>query len=181
MGDYSKLDRPIVAVDYDPRWPALFESEKERLAVLLGARAVDIQHIGSTAIPGLAAKPIIDIAVGFQELQTAESCIPLLEDAGYAYEPDLEAALPGRRFLWRVNSAGQRYHLHVASIHSPLWINPLAFRDYLRRHPKAVSEYRQLKAALAEACGSDIGAYVDGKAGFVQKILILANAKAASR
>jgi GrpB-like predicted nucleotidyltransferase (UPF0157 family) len=176
MGVYSKLDRPIVVVEYDPRWPALFESERERLSSLLGDRAVDIQHIGSTAIPGLAAKPVIDIAIGFEALSQADRCLLLLKNAGYAYEPNLEAALPDRRFLWRVDPAGQRYHLHLASIYSRLWIDPLVFRDYLRRQPEAVSEYGRLKAALAEACGSDIGAYVDGKADFVEKILILAKA-----
>ena len=180
MGIYSKLDRLIVVVDYDPRWPALYQSEKEQLVSLLGDKPVDLQHIGSTSIPGLAAKPVIDIAIGFQELQTAESCIHLLENAGYAYEPDLEAALPGRRFLWRVDLTSQRYHLHLASIHSRLWSAPLAFRDYVRRHPEAASEYRKLKATLALECGSDVGAYIDGKAGFIEKILRRANAEATS-
>ncbi len=125
MNAYSRLDRPIVVVDYNPRWLALFESERERLTFLLGGRSVDIQHIGSTSIPGLAAKPVIDIAIGFQELPTADSCIHFLESVGYTYEPDLEAALPDRRFLWRVDPSGQRYHLHLADIHSRLWSAPL--------------------------------------------------------
>jgi len=180
MGTYSKLNRPLVVVDYDSHWPALFESERVRLTFLLGDRSVDIQHIGSTSIPGLAAKPVIDIAIGFQELQTAESCIPLLENAGYTYEPNLEAALPDRRFLWRVDPKGQRYHLHLAGIHNRLWSDPLAFRDYVRRHPEAASEYRKLKAMLAVECESDVGAYIAGKAGFIEKILRWANAEAAS-
>jgi GrpB-like predicted nucleotidyltransferase (UPF0157 family) len=130
---------------------------------------VDIQHIGSTSIPGLAAKPVIDIAIGVQELQHIQSCIPILGSAG----------LPDRRFLWRVSPEGQRYHLHLASILSPLWINPIAFRDYLRQHPLAAREYGQLKGTLAAKCGFDIGAYIDGKARFVEQILALASAEAA--
>ena len=180
MGVYSKLNRTIVVVEYDPRWPGLFETERERLVSLLGDRLVDIQHIGSTAIPGLAAKPVIDIAVGLQELPTAENCLPILENAGYAYEPELEVALPDRRFLWRVDPTGQRYHLHLAGIHSRLRSAPIVFRDYVRWHPEAASEYGQLKERLASECGSDVGAYIDGKAGFVDKILGRANAEAAS-
>lgn len=179
MGVYSNLNRMIVVVDYDPRWPGLFEAERERLLSLLGDRLVEVQHIGSTAIPGLAAKPVIDIAVGFEQLQDGESCLSILENAGYSYEAELNTALPDRRFLWRVNPTGQRYHLHLASLCSRLWTNPIAFRDYVLRHPEAASEYGRLKEALAENCGSDISAYIDGKASFVEQILELAKVEAA--
>ncbi len=180
MSVYSKLDRPIVVVDYDPSWPALFESERERLTFFLGDRSLDIQHIGSTSIPGIAAKPVIDIALGFEALSQADRCISRLEEAGYSYVPEFEAALPDRRFLWRVDSNAQRYHLHLADIHSRRWSDPIVFRDYLRRYPEAARDYAQLKVSLAVSCGSNVGAYVEGKSGFVEKILILAKAEATS-
>lgn len=156
---------------YDLRWPLSFEAERHRLLSLLGDRAFDVQHIGSTAVPGLPAKPVIDIAIGLPNLAAAVPCIPILESAGYSYEPDFEAVLPERKFLWRVDTDGQRYHLNLAGILSPLWRNPIAFRDYLRGHPAAAREYGQLKEALAARCSPDIGAYIEGKAGFVARIL----------
>ncbi len=179
MGTYSKLNRPIVVVAYDPRWPGLFAAERERLAPRLAGTGVEFEHIGSTAVPGLAAKPVIDIGLGLPDLPAAAGLIPILEQAGYTYEPALEAALPERRFLWRVSAEGQRYHLHLASVSSPVLVRPIVFRDDLRRHPEAAREYGRLKAGLAVQCGADMNAYVNGKTEFVERIMALALAEAA--
>lgn len=176
---YAKLNRPIIIVEYDPRWLVVYEAERKQLTEILAGRFADIQHIGSTSVPGLAAKPVIDIAVGLRSLADAAGCISILEKNGYIYEPELERALPERRFLWRVSDTKQRYHLHLAEIQNPVLANPILFRDYLRRHAEEAAEYGRLKAELAIKCVSDIGAYVDGKTEFVERILALARVDSA--
>lgn len=179
MSVYSKLNRPIIVVEYDPRWRDIFEAERKRLAKILANRVFEIQHIGSTSVPGLAAKPVIDIAIGLRDLNDAAGCIPILEKDGYSYVPEFDRVIPERRFLWRVNNQRQRYHLHLADTKSLVWINSIRFRDYLKRHKEEAVEYGQLKAELAVKCGSDIGSYVDGKTEFVERILALARAESA--
>jgi GrpB-like predicted nucleotidyltransferase (UPF0157 family) len=181
MSVYSKLNRPIIVVDYDPRWRDLYEAERKRLAEILENRIADIQHIGSTSVPGLAAKPVIDIAIGLQNLDHAVGCIPILEKEGYIYEPELERAIPERRFLWRISAEKQRYHLHLAEIQNPVLTNPILFRDYLRKHPEEAVKYGRLKTDLALKYGSDIGSFVEGKNSFVERVLTLARAESAPR
>ena len=171
MDTYSRLNRPIAVVPYCPQWPLLYEEEKCRISAALGNRIEQIEHFGSTAIPGLAAKPVIDIMIGVQRLDQAEECISLLEVLSYAYVPELEAELPDRRFLWKETASTQRYHIHLTQVHGPLWENPIAFRDYLHEHPEEAEHYGQLKADLAAQCDSDIGSYIHGKTAFVQQIL----------
>ena len=130
-----------------------------------------LEHIESTSVPGLAAKPVIDIAVGLKRLEQAAVCIPILETLGYHYVPELEVDLPGRRFLCAGTPLVHTYHLHVTEVASPLWVGPIAFKDYLRRRPEAACEYARLKRALAQQCGSEIGAYIAGKREFVERIL----------
>jgi GrpB-like predicted nucleotidyltransferase (UPF0157 family) len=149
MGVYSKLNRPIVVVDYDPQWPVLFEQEKERISAALANRAFTIEHIGSTAVLGLAAKPVIDIAVGIPCLADAETYLPGLIELGYIYEPSLEQAFPERRFLWKGTPLVHTYHLHLAEVDHPILVRPKLFRDYLRHDAEAVVAYATLKKALA--------------------------------
>ena len=101
MGVYSKFNRPILVVDYDPQWPILFEKEKAAFTAALGNRFLMIEHMGSTAVPGLAAKPVIDIAVDIQSLADAPVLIPCFEQLGYIYDPILEQLVPERRFFWK--------------------------------------------------------------------------------
>jgi GrpB-like predicted nucleotidyltransferase (UPF0157 family) len=171
MGIYSKLNRPIAVISYDPRWSQLYEEEKHRIAVAFGDKSAQFEHFGSTAIPGLAAKPVIDIAIGIERLDDADVYLSILQGLGYTYVPELEADIPARRFLWRVTPAGQRYHINLTEVHAPEWEQPLLFRDYLRDHPAEAAEYERLKERLAAECGSDISAYIQGKTGFVKHIL----------
>ena len=99
MGAYAKLNRPILVVDYDPQWPILFEQEKERIIAAVGRFLLMVEHIGSTSVPGLAAKPVIDIGVGIRSLADASVLIPYIERLAYVYEPALEQLLPERRFF----------------------------------------------------------------------------------
>lgn len=171
MGAYSKLNRPIIVVDYDPQWPVLFEQEKEGIIAALGDNALMIEHIGSTAVPELAAKPVIDIGVGIRSLADAPVLIPCIEKLGYIYEPALEQLLPERRFFWKGTRTVHTCHLHLAEVDNPVLLRPLHFRDYLRKHPGTAEEYAVLKKELAKICAQDIDAYVTGKTGFVEKVM----------
>jgi GrpB-like predicted nucleotidyltransferase (UPF0157 family) len=172
MGAYSKLNRPILVVDYDPQWTILFEQEKERIIAALGSYLLMIQHIGSTAVPGLAAKPVIDIGVGIRSLADAPILIPCIEKLAYVYEPALEQFLPQRRFFWKGTPIIHTYHLHLAEVDNPVSVRPLQFRDYLRKHPDAAVEYGALKKELAKRCEQDMEAYVAGKTGFVENVML---------
>jgi len=171
MGVYSKLNRPIQVEDYDPRWPFLFEQEKARITAILGNRVSMVEHIGSTAIPGMTAKPVIDIAVGIRSLSQARTYIPCLEGLGYVYEPTLEQRLPERLFFWKGTPTIHTYHLHMAELDNPMLLRPIQFRDYLRNHPDAARKYGELKKELAKSCEQDMDAYVAGKTAFIERIM----------
>lgn len=171
MGVYSQFNRPILVVDYDPQWPLLFEKEKEAILAALGSRLLMVEHIGSTAVPGLAAKPVIDIALGIQNLADAPILIPCIEQLGYIYEPSLEQLVPGRRFFWKGTPTVHTCHLHLAESDHPVLVKPLQFRDYLRKHPDAAEEYEVLKRELAKSCVQDLDAYVAGKTGFIENAM----------
>jgi GrpB-like predicted nucleotidyltransferase (UPF0157 family) len=172
MGVQSKFNRPIHIVDYDPQWSSLFEKEKAAILAAVGNRVLMVEHIGSTAVPGLAAKPVIDIAVGIHSLADAPGLIPGIEQLGYFYEPTLEQLVPERRFFWKGTPTLHTYHLHLAEPDQPVLLQPLQFRDYLRMHPEAAEDYGVLKKELAKRCGPDLEAYVAGKTTFVEKVML---------
>ena len=171
MGVYSKLKRPIIVVDYDPQWYSLFEGEKKKLAIALHNRFLMIEHIGSTAVPDLASKPVIDIGVGVRSLTDLNDLIPPIERLGYIYEPVFEQLVPERRFFWKGTPLIHTVHLHLAEATHPVLLRPILFRDFLRRHPKTAEEYGELKRELAKRCKEDLDAYVAGKTAFVEMVM----------
>src|SRR5262249_5932608 len=113
---------PIVVIDYDPAWPALFEQERANLAAALGALVVTIEHVGSTAVPGLAAKPIIDLLVGVRSLEDARTRgIEALAALGYTYVPDYESFLPDELFFRKGVGGPWTHHAHVMEPSDPRW------------------------------------------------------------
>lgn len=148
---------------YDPDWPKTFEIERERLQALLAP--VSIDHIGSTSVPGLPAKPIIDVLVAVTELEHLDGQAEALRSAGYDYLG--EYGLVGRRYLRRHAPDGKRtHHIHVYQQGDDSLHRHLAFRDYLRIHAQERDAYAAAKFALVEA-GVDRQAYQLGKAEFV--------------
>src|SRR5262245_16546206 len=134
-------------VPYDPQWTADFERERERLQSALGAIARRIDHNGSTAVPGLAAKPVIDIQVSGVRLQDVQAYAPVLEELGYAHLPHADDdRCP---FFYRPAEWPHTHHVHVVESGGEEERRTLAFRDYLRRHPEAAREYAELKRDLA--------------------------------
>lgn len=156
--------------DYDPKWPVLFDEECARLRGVFGPM-VPIEHIGSTSVPGLAAKPIIDLQVGVQSLvETKSTCMEPLRVLRYTYIPEYETWLPGELFFRKGIPGPWTHHLHVMEPSNPRWQDLLLFRDYLRAHPEAASAYGSLKKSLALAFGDDIAGFRNAKSTFVKTV-----------
>lgn len=165
-------EESIHLVAYDPVWPGLFEQERALLEPVLSPwLAGPIEHIGSTAIQGAKAKPVIDIMAGVRDLATsraAESALRSLNYMYFPYRPDV------MHWFCKPSPAHRTHHLHLVPVGSPLWCERLLFRDYLRGSPEATSQYVALKEALAALHEFDREAYTDGKTAFVRSIIELA-------
>lgn len=163
------LEKGIVrVVPYDPAWQVLYAQEETSIKEALGNLVLDIQHVGSTAVSGCDAKPIIDIAISVADLGKVEVCVPLLEGLSYEYKG--ENGIPGRHYFQRGKPACL-FHIHMSMPEHANWQNQIRFRDYLRTHPAAIQAYSALKRDLAARYPQDRLAYTDGKAQFIQSIL----------
>jgi GrpB-like predicted nucleotidyltransferase (UPF0157 family) len=167
--------RPIIIiVDYDPRWPQMFREEKQRIEAAIGRWLAGVEHVGSTSVPGLAAKPIIDIMPALRSLEDTPHIIGPMRRLGYQYFPEYEDDLPERRYFRR--PAGQEFrgggthHVHVVEATSGFWRRHIAFRDHLRAHPEAAAEYAALKRDLAARFGADREGYTEAKTDFIRGI-----------
>ena len=163
----------VEIVDYDPRWPHLFDEEAERLrAVLDPSLIVGLEHFGSTAIAGLSAKPIIDILIAVRSLAAARaSFVDALRKLDYVYWADN----PKKDRMFFVKGmppfgSKRSHHVHVTELHGEMW-QRLAFRDYLRAHPEEVATYDRLKRRLAAEHQTDREAYTDAKSTYVGSVM----------
>jgi GrpB-like predicted nucleotidyltransferase (UPF0157 family) len=158
----------ISIVPYDPRWPALFEAEADFLRRILPQRLLRrIEHFGSTAVPALAAKPIIDLLIEITSLEeTKEHIAPVLVSLGYDYFWRTDVQPPYAWFIKRDSEQRRTHHLHFVEADSALW-ERLLFRDYLRRFPEEARRYAELKVSLANEFPNDRVAYAQGKTGFI--------------
>lgn len=159
------LKENLVAISaYDPQWPGLFAREQARLAGALGPLATAIEHIGSTAVEGFPAKPIIDIAITTESFARLPSLVGVMEGAGYRHKG--EFGLPGRHFFTRGDPV--LYHVHVVERQSALWRQWLGFRDALRNDAALRRDYSRLKRKLAEKFPKDRPAYTAAKGDFIR-------------
>jgi GrpB-like predicted nucleotidyltransferase (UPF0157 family) len=163
-------EEPVALSAYSPMWPAVFEIEKDRLALILG-EAVRIEHIGSTAVPGLGAKPIIDILIGTPDLAIIEERIGELVANGYRYVPEFEKSIPERRYFTKERGNPGHFHVHAVVLGSPFWKRHLAFRDALRADAALAAQYWKLKQQLAGKYRNDRAAYTDAKSTFVRNAI----------
>jgi GrpB-like predicted nucleotidyltransferase (UPF0157 family) len=165
-------DAPVRIVPYDAVWPELFKKERGILEGLLAQWLVGpIEHVGSTAVPGLAAKPVIDIMAAVESLAASRPAIGALAAIGYVYYPyDPEQ----KHWFCKPSAAFRTHHLHLVPFSSRSWTERLAFRDYLRRDPPTAREYAELKRQLATQYEFDREAYTEAKGPFIQSILKLA-------
>jgi len=159
----------ITIAEYSPLWPQMFEEEKTRLEQILPDSAV-IEHVGSTSVPGLAAKPIIDIMVGLPDFAQADSLVPQVQSLSYEYVPQFEVEMPFRRYFRKETAGVRTHHIHMVATNSEFWNRHLSFRDYLRAHSNVAAEYAILKRKLAEQEWQDMNAYAASKTEFIRRI-----------
>lgn len=162
-----ELDERITVVAYDEQWPVWFAAEKEKLLGVFANRAVDIQHFGSTSVPGMAAKPIVDILVGVRTLELDRATTNRLAELGY--EGFGEAGVKGRLYFRKRRE--HAYNLAVVIWNGEQWVNNLLIRDYLRRNPEAARQYGERKLNAIRSGRTTLLAYSDEKADFVARLL----------
>lgn len=165
-----------LVVPYDPEWPERFDEEADALREALGPLVIEVEHIGSTAVPGLAAKPTIDMAVGVAALDDIDDQkVAAMEDLDYVFRG--EAGVPGRLYF-RKGAAYQRdFHVSIVEWRGELWNDYLLLRDYLRTHPEEAAVYVEAKRAAERAVGTnDSIAYWEHKRDFVESLLERARA-----
>ncbi|MGA3398167.1 MAG: GrpB family protein [Acetobacteraceae bacterium] len=165
----------VALVAYDPDWPRQFAMEAERLrGVLDPALVLGIEHFGSTAVPGLIAKPIIDILIAVRSLATARTAaVAPIVSLGYVYWEDNPK--PDRMFFVKgmpPYGARRTHHVHITEPAGEMWQRRLAFRDYLRAHPDEAQRYAALKHDLARQYTTDREAYTEAKSDYVQAVYL---------
>lgn len=163
------MDKQVVIEAYTENWSYQFQEETVLLKKIVGDRAIAIEHIGSTSVENLGAKPILDIMIGVRDLEEVQSFIDSLGKVGYEHVVHKE--FPNRRFFrkgaWRAGT----HHLHIYTYGSEEWVSNLLFRDYLRAHPTVRQQYENLKRELAETYKFDRVAYTNAKEPFIKKVI----------
>ena len=172
----SRGTQPIEVVDYDQDWPRQYGEERERIGAAIGDVTLAIEHVGGTAVPGLPAKPVIDLMVGVEDIERAGPAVAGLINLGYEYIPELESQLPDRRYFRK--GSPETHHVHMVPVSSDYWAEHLLFRDYLRSHPQAAEEYGKLKRGLAGRHRLDRDAYRAGKVPFIDTVVAAARREA---
>lgn len=182
----------ITILPYDPEWPDLFREEEALLKKILQPLSPVIEHIGSTAVPGLCAKPVIDMLVGLPSYDDIVTASQLMQLPRYIYMKMYEDALPFRRFFVKVHAKeaeklpriinkeddvppaitqNHTHHIHIVEINSPFWKEHLLFRDHLRKHQHAREAYAILKEHLAEREWKSSNEYAAAKAKFIRSVI----------
>ena len=166
---------PVVLVPYEEAWPSLFEEERTRIEGAVGPWVEEVEHIGSTAVPGLAAKPVIDIMVGVRSLEDTPVLVARLETIGYEYVPELERQMPFRRYFRKLAGGRRTHQIHlVERSDSAFWDRYLLFRDYLRAHPEVAEGYTRLKYEVSDRFREDGATYTGAKTDFIAEVVRLA-------
>ena len=148
-------------------WAEQYQLEKARIIEAIGAHIIDIQHVGSTSIPGVPAKPILDILIGVEDFEEARVCIVPMEGIGYVYRG--EYGIPRRHYFAKGDP--RTHHVHMVEKDSENWRVTVLFRDFLRSHPDAVRGYAEAKTRLAELYREDRASYQRAKDKVVEGIL----------
>jgi GrpB-like predicted nucleotidyltransferase (UPF0157 family) len=160
--------RRVTVVPYDPGWPRAFALAAGELTSAMDGVLLEVHHIGSTAIPGIHAKPVIDMLAVVSDIAAVDPCAAQMKALGY--EAMGEFGIEGRRYFRRDNAGGERTHqVHAFQNGSPHVRRHLAFRDFMRAHPAWARRYAELKRKLAAAHPLDAAAYMDGKDGFIKE------------
>ncbi|MBI4118135.1 MAG: GrpB family protein [Parcubacteria group bacterium] len=158
----------VKVIPYQKKWAKEFEKEKARILKVCGDKIIAIEHIGSTSVPGLAAKPIIDIAVGVAKLKDAEKLLQPLKKIGYNFYKKFQRQ---RLFIAKGPDERRTHYLHVMRYNGSKWKTDQLFRNYLRTHSAEVKRYADLKKSLAKEYADDRKSYSDHKNKFIQSII----------
>lgn len=162
------MERQVQVVPHDPNWKESFGEEADRLRAILGQEIIAIHHIGSTSIPQICAKTIVDILVEVRVIGRIDNFNSVMRQQGYI--PKGENGLPGRRYFVRGSEALHTHHIHMFERGHPDIARHLNFRDYLLTHPVEALRYGKLKEALAHKFPTDIDTYQSGKADLIQEL-----------
>jgi GrpB-like predicted nucleotidyltransferase (UPF0157 family) len=157
----DRFDPAVRIVDYDPAWPVLAHAELRRIRKALGEAAARLEHVGSTAVPGLAAKPILDLQLSVDAIESRERYVGPLERLGYLFVPEPES--PDYHFFGMPPERPRTHHLHVCEVDSEHELRHVAVRDFLRTHADDAARYAALKHALVARNPHDRLAYIEGK------------------
>jgi GrpB-like predicted nucleotidyltransferase (UPF0157 family) len=160
--------RLIEVVPYDPHWRVLFERAARELVEVFGEEVVAIHHVGSTAIPNVSAKPIIDVLVEVRRIEKIDEFNPEMIERGYL--PKGEFGIAGRRFFIKGDEEQRSHHIHVFQTENPEFERHIAFRNYMIAHPEEAAAYGRLKEELARRFPHDIEGYMAGKDAFIKEI-----------
>jgi GrpB-like predicted nucleotidyltransferase (UPF0157 family) len=163
------MSEHVIIAPYNPRWPEFYEQEKELILSVLVDKVEAIEHAGSTAVPGLGAKPIIDMIAGVGDLDIAGECIGALAGIGYEYLPETNPPIPERRYFRKREP--RLFHLHMCVYRGSFWNGLVLFRDSLRANPEVAEEYYHLKVQLAREYGQDRLSYTEAKAKFIERVI----------
>jgi GrpB-like predicted nucleotidyltransferase (UPF0157 family) len=163
------MTRRVSVAPPDPQWASGFEAEAQEIQIALGAGCLAIHHVGSTSIPGIYAKPVLDLLVAVTTIDVMDERCPQMTALGY--EALGEYGLPGRRFFRKDDADGVRsHHVHSYAQGSAELHRHLAFRNFMRAHPPLAQQYSDLKRRLARDHPEDMEAYMAGKDGFIQEM-----------
>lgn len=160
-----KEQRDVELVPHNPEWSSLFDKESKRILEGLTFPIVGIYHIGSTSVPGIKAKPILDFVLEVEKLEDVVQAVPEFEALGYRSQG--EFGIPGREFFTRDTNGERTHHLHVFETGHPDIDRHTVFRDYLRANPRAAREYERLKERLAKRFPKQSGDYTAAKSDFI--------------
>lgn len=161
----------VMLAGYSKEWPALFRAERKLLKSKLGKLPIRISHVGSTAVPGLCAKPILDIMLEVRSLEKAEKAATRFKNCGYRQKTRDEDPIPGRIFFSKDIDGLRCFHLHVTEVGSTFSLGHMRFRNILRKDLKVAGAYARLKRRLARKFPNNRNAYIDGKAKFISSVL----------
>ncbi len=165
----EERDEPVTVVDYDPAWPEMFAAERALLEPALGGQLIGaIHHVGSTSVPGLAAKPVIDILAGVEDLASSRPLFGAVEALGYLYAPYRSEEM---HWFCKPSRARRTHHLHLMPAGSLRYREEIAFRDALRASPHLAADYERLKRELAVRHRADREAYTEAKSAFIEGVL----------
>jgi len=166
----AAIAEPVILHAHDPAWHQAFDRERDRLRALSPGTFLAIEHIGSTAVPGLVAKPVIDLMAGVASLDGVDALVDRLCENGYTSSREFNATLADRRWLMRWRDGRRTHHLHIVVLDGAPWRERLAFRDALRGDAALAARYADLKRALAARHPDDREAYTDAKSAFVRAV-----------